>query len=343
MNEHPASQEEVRELFLLGRLSPAATRELEEHLRQCNSCREEMQREKLLQEGLKHLGRKTLKDRLSRQLSSRRERQIRWFQLAGAAAILLCVIGVGINYEWFVTQELGELEATRLDDRHTPSIEKELADKQISTETLTSQQPTDEKDRSRVTPSLPESESKPADLPEANRTATNTRQSSREVVQGEIPDRPSTGGRKSGTAEEYWMVGVLLAEIKPEAVQEAVPETVPEAGRSMKKERVHLFGRVEESPKEQKRDVTLQQMLREELPRTELLDKVDGQSQQVRTRVQRADQKLILTLFLDSLVDEETIRQSWVEQVSEDSLVVHLGSQRIGYRVPQAVQHTITR
>ena len=41
-----------------------------------------------------------------------------------------------------------------------------------------------------------------------------------------------------------------------------------------------------------------------------------------------------MTLYLDSLIDARDVQQANVETVSGDSLVVNMGNQRIGYKLP---------
>jgi hypothetical protein len=65
-------------------------------------------------------------------------------------------------------------------------------------------------------------------------------------------------------------------------------------------------------------------------------------SQTIETHVQTFNQTLNLTLYLDSLVDESELRKAVVEQISQDSLIVHIANQRIGYRIP-AGHNTQTR
>lgn len=53
--------------------------------------------------------------------------------------------------------------------------------------------------------------------------------------------------------------------------------------------------------------------------------------------LEQIDSLTQLTLFLDSLLTESDLERAVIEQVTGDSIVIEVGSQRIGYRVPKWV------
>jgi hypothetical protein len=54
----------------------------------------------------------------------------------------------------------------------------------------------------------------------------------------------------------------------------------------------------------------------------------------IPTRVEKNGQRTTLTMYLDSLVDENDLQRAQVDALRDDSVVVTLGGKKILYRFP---------
>ena len=54
----------------------------------------------------------------------------------------------------------------------------------------------------------------------------------------------------------------------------------------------------------------------------------------VLTKVERIGSKTQMTLYLDSLLDENELANATIETLRNDSLILNLQNQRIGYKLP---------
>jgi hypothetical protein len=57
----------------------------------------------------------------------------------------------------------------------------------------------------------------------------------------------------------------------------------------------------------------------------------------IETLVEKSPTGLTMTLYLDSLVAGKDLESANIQTVDEDSIILNLGDQRIGYRLPAAL------
>jgi hypothetical protein len=100
---HFAEDEEHLGFFVLGKLGDAERSAAELHLATCESCRQAVQKERLLAAGGKYLGREMLRSSLRERIQARTPSTVPWPKIVSAAAIIGIVIGIGIYSEWFST------------------------------------------------------------------------------------------------------------------------------------------------------------------------------------------------------------------------------------------------
>jgi hypothetical protein len=58
----------------------------------------------------------------------------------------------------------------------------------------------------------------------------------------------------------------------------------------------------------------------------------------IQTLMEQKPGETVLTLYLDSLRNPQELRNARVERVAVDSIIVNIGNQRIGYRLPGMMQ-----
>ena len=68
------------------------------------------------------------------------------------------------------------------------------------------------------------------------------------------------------------------------------------------------------------------------------LEQNSGPSRPIQTLFEQRPGETVLTLYLDSLRNPTELRNARVEQVSRDSIILNIGNQRIGYRLPGMLQ-----
>lgn len=101
---------EIHEKYLLGRLSEAEKAAYLTHVRECESCRRELENQRLLIEGIREAGRREMKREIRRQVEKmRRERrqETRRVLLRIAAVLLFLVLAPGLvyYYQYFAPKE----------------------------------------------------------------------------------------------------------------------------------------------------------------------------------------------------------------------------------------------
>ncbi|MEX2189648.1 MAG: hypothetical protein WEB33_02995 [Bacteroidota bacterium] len=126
-SEHWTDDHELVELFALGNLRPERKKDLEVHLSRCDSCRKIVDREILLREGIRHYARRNLKRRLRERLGQAVAPVIPWPHILSAAALLIIVVGIGIQLEWQKSvvptlhdSAVGQPDTTRRADSRSP-------------------------------------------------------------------------------------------------------------------------------------------------------------------------------------------------------------------------------
>lgn len=85
--------------------------------------------------------------------------------------------------------------------------------------------------------------------------------------------------------------------------------------------------------------VVEQKAIRELPPAQQLKQQVDA----VQTMIQRKDETLVMTLYLDRPVSDSILQGASIESVGADSVVVQLGNQLIGYKLPSKWGEQLTR
>ena len=64
-----------------------------------------------------------------------------------------------------------------------------------------------------------------------------------------------------------------------------------------------------------------------------------GDKRRIQTRVEQKGEHTTLTMYLDSLVDENEVKRARVETLGDDSVVVTMGGKKILYRIPRGADN----
>ena len=352
---HFASDGELLERFVLGRLDPSERERLNEHLRTCESCREAVQTERTIAAGVRRFGRESVKDRVRARIARPERSAIAWPQVLSAAAAILVIIGVGIYGHWFSTTVVEEaLKTDQRSSRNAPAAssgaeQPSVAERRVE-ESSKPARPPEHAARNAVKPSRP-------DAALADRGAGTGLTAREKETHGRIAAAPATGRDlkmaappetvASGTHEptsgtqEYWTTGIRLQESialdetgvvkgKSEALMQKADKDNLRSGGGAKK-----TAATQQAMNMNELAVTISQQPLSSLPVRQQQLQARLSVNSVQTLVQQRDHRLAMTLYLDSLVNERDLKNASVSPVSEDSLVISLANQKIGYHLQQ--------
>jgi hypothetical protein len=351
LNSHWTDDEDLLAGFVLNRVGAEERQRLEAHLRSCEQCRRAVEAERLLAAGVKKAGREELKERLKKKLVPSKKFVVTWYQVVGAAATIVVLISIGIYSHWFspggaeegpmaVRRETNKLE---IPENRTKAGEKDKGVTTSPSQGARAQPPREaEREHAIAVPSVPvETEAKGAIQPKV---------APLQVTAAQAPKSAEALKKQVSGETAVWVQGVILsneAETRGEVqlyaplaekkldelrLQKAEPTGV--TGRK----RVALLGGKEIG------EVAVAQEPVSNLPASHQARQEEPD--RIETLLQRTGGKLVLTLYLDTLVSGPELRNARIELLSEDSIIVNMGGRRIGYKLPSGwagEQRTQTR
>ncbi|MBI2619723.1 MAG: zf-HC2 domain-containing protein [Ignavibacteriales bacterium] len=318
--EHWTRNPELLEQYVLDRLGNSERVSLDEHLRECDSCRKAVQDEKDLIFGVKRFGREEMKQRLAARVQQSHTGPIPWPHVVSVAAVLLIVVGLGIYNRWW----WGESTLVLSEKEIGTTMETGKTDLPLANEKR--EQPTDERgavplETAGETPSPPlrsGHRDRPAeDRAEAEnlRKKESVRLESRELIA--MDDVPGEGMK--GEPSQVWVEGVIVgtAAGKTSMDEETARAAAPASTREFP------------SPPLQRR-IAVSQKPTKEIPK---MQQVLQPGATMRTSLERSKDRLNLIIYSDDItLSDQNIR---VNVVAEDSLLVTINGLQIGYRIPR--------
>jgi hypothetical protein len=359
VNLHWTEDEDLLSLYVLNRLSAEERKKLEVHLVSCLHCREAVRQERELVSGIRQFGREEVKSRLKRQLAQKSysyHRLISWQRVLSAAAVMFVVVGLGIYNRWFswgerknlpTTQEMHEPEKVLTENAHkiAQSKQKETttAEEQIPLKTLRD----DKADEKHPTEQIQSAQSSVA----VSKTQSGQNESVNKLENtvaapssggggislnkdiGKVKDQ--IGAAQSGV-KQFWIEGIVLQE-QGRAVREGLSlDKMSASKRNMPKskkssEQIGRQPSAEEILTQNEIRIS-QQYVRLLPPARQKLQQVHGQA--IQTSVQQSDRGTTLTMYLDTLFNDEDLRNAKVEEILPDSLVIEVESRKIGFKIP---------
>jgi hypothetical protein len=333
---HIASDEELLSKYALGRLLGSEQEKVDRHTAGCPACMEALRREMRVAAGARKLGREDLKAELKRRIAAPPVRAA-WPRIVSVAAALSIIAGLGVYYAWFTGRGslsspvggspplAGRTESLKQDEGNAPA--RELGEK--------------------VTAEKPPESPAPAGAHAAANQEGSASHAPRSADNERRTEPPRGGVAASGGApmEEpgggFWSDGIV------ERAGAALDAAAARGGVSAGEKNALLFkSKALKKEADQTKDAPPRpegQYLLRQKPASALAggpERSGRDQQMVPTRVDQRGSTTTMTLYLDSLLDENDLKRGRVEAVSDDSVVVTLGGKKILYRFPpgQAAQ-----
>ncbi|GEM_PF-6640100 len=343
---HWTTDSDLLDRYVLNKLEAEQHIELERHLASCAECAQRVREEVRLVTGIKAVGRQVLKERLKERLKTRTYRDIPLGRVVGLVAAVVFLITIGIYTNWFVRdQNQVELEMTDAYDRQTLSGDRNVEDASVTP------------DKASELSSTTDVRDAPAGTAQDVRPAQSQREEPRmqiEIVQPEskplhpteilydrtIPSRPEQFVAHP-QGRSMWIQGTIIPPSKVGGHDQFVPTEVDGERRQnalLLRERTSAPTQksVRETTKENAGSVLeLIQRLREELPPSQ---RSQQERSNVPTLIEQTDSLVQIILFLETPVPEEVFDRAALVRVAADSILLQIGSQLIGYRLPAGLE-----
>jgi Putative zinc-finger len=332
-NIHWTADPELLARYALGRIEDAQRRLLEDHLATCDSCRNAVRREKDLAAGIRLAGRQHLKERLRGRIKMAEPNFLRRYQLASlAAAIIVIFIGIGFFRFYFGSSEWPSKFSSRnfvlkqsFSDSDKPKEEISHADKHADEIT----------DANKPEPDLKPGSQEPSALSDnlAARDAGGNPESGLSETKS-----IETASRSAEPARAFWLLGTItmVHDVRGDAGMTQSPSHARSEKTAKEKQDIRKDG-------ERTRIFTIQkggasQMITlSERPATSLpesrLSRYDA-ARSIQTLVKHTPAGLSITMYRDVPTLTSHIHDATIEPVTDDSLVVTMGNERIAYRIP---------
>lgn len=349
-NPHWTSDPELVERYVLNRLDAAERSQLAAHLRTCSDCARVVRAEDVLVAGIRAHGRAGMRTRLNERVALRGGSGLSWYQLVGAAAAIVVLLTVGVHNRWFmeggVEQPVVSVEMT--EHEQSPSQgdrdDAEKRDEHISPE----RKKREEGPRARGAVPMPSAAEQDAVHPQMKDervapplTGPATPRTAFEEYSLSAKSAPSTATtlRKD---PEVWLEGRVIESTVPfsrtlnfrdqVSVESKLKTQATEFGAAKRSEdRAWMTNRGD-----QQGGLQILQRSLSNLPQSrQASQRMDPEN--VPALLEQIDSLTQLTLFLDILLTEAELERAGIEQVTGDSIVIEVGSQRIGYKVPNGV------
>ncbi len=363
ISPHWTEDDDLLTEYVLGRVSDAERRRLEEHLGTCARCSETVERERAIVAGVRQYARESLKTRLKNRItaqSSSSQRFGTWQRVASLVAVLTIIFGVGLYNGWFPWQERGGVSGQQTmqspeksageTDRNRP----ELKETESAKDERQVQQGMRYEEEAKVgpPPGLKRSHEVIAAAPKEDVEKLDqvgkaqAQETYRTGAGGESKQKGAVSLSETRNAavppenEPLWIEG----EVKGRSF--ATPETqsvqkpsVDAQFQGAKSEGLTTHQMARKSPVTSRgeNEISLHQQPLRDLPaRRQQMQLADKRI--VQARVEQSGDKLDVTIFLDTLFDADEFKSARVEQPTPDSLVVGVASEEIAFKLPRSVQ-----
>lgn len=342
---------ELVEKYVLGQLSDDERKRFDAEIADCEPCKEKLRRELQFAAGIRRYGRDQLKSRLRMRLRREQSQVMFRYQYIGlAAAVVVIALAVGVYRIWFSDIEMPrkftskEIILPQKDTAHAPPATGDESEKNRIDHSGSISKPSAAESESGPPSSALQGASGGAD---ERRSGTSRRDAVGLEKRADEAHRLSditestekSVAGKSIVVQSIWLIGkvVMIEERKPAAVQESQPQAL-----MMEKTEKKSIQRFEPQRKsmsikrgERNEQIVLEQKSFSELPRSR--QSQIGRKYLVETLIQQRGDSLHLTLYSDSITQED-IERATVETIGNDSLIVTTASSRIYYKLPAALQ-----
>ena len=333
-NIHWTDDPELLAQYALGHIEEARRQLFDDHLAVCDACRIAVQREKELAAGIRLAGRQQLKERLRNGIKIAEPNFLRRYQLASlAAAIIVISIGIGFFRFYFGSFEWPTKFSSRKyilkqtpSDSTNPTQEFSHADKPAH-------------EIAEAEKKEPESENQePPALADnlAPRSVSGAGGNS-QIGLGEL-EKVETATQPPTQSRAIWLLGTITV------VSDARGSTAMPQALSRARDENAAKGKLESKQYgDEARTLTIRKdALSQIVTLFERPLSLLPQSQQsqyspastVQTFVEQTQKGLTITMYRDVPTVTSQIHNATIEPVTDDSLIVTMGNERVAYRIP---------
>jgi len=335
-NRHWTDDPELLARYALGHIEDAQRRLLDDHLAVCEVCRIAVHREKELAAGIRLAGRQHLKERLRSRIKMAEPNVLRRYQLASlAAAIIVISIGIGFFRFYFGSFEWPSKFSSRKyilkqssSDSSRPAQEISHRDKPVDAIA----------DASKPEPELSPGSQAPSALPDnlaargASGAGGNPESGLSELKSVESASQPAEYARG------IWLLGTItmIRDVRGNTgmTQSLSPARTEKAAKEKSDTKQYA---VRTHTLTIRKDGTSQTITLSERPASSLpesqLSRYDA-AHSIQTLVERTPAGLSITMYRDVPAMTSHIQDATIEPVTDDSLVVTMGNERVAYRIP---------
>ena len=325
-NIHWTDDPELLTRYALGRIEDAQRRLLDDHLATCDACRNAVRREMELAAGIRLAGRQHLKERLRGRIKIAEPNFLRRYQLASlAAAIIVISIGIGFFRFYFGSFEWPSKFSSR-----------NFVLKQSSSDSSKPKEEISHADKPE--PDLKPGSQKPSALSdnlaarEASGAGGNPESGLSETKSIETASQPAEKARA------IWLLGTITV-IRDARGSAGITQSLSPARTEKTAKKKSDTKQYAERTRTLtiRKDGTSQKITLSERPASSLpesrLSRYDA-ARSIQTLVEHTPAGLSITMYRDVPAMTSHIHDATIEPVTDDSLIVTMGNERIAYRIP---------
>ncbi len=343
---HIAEDEELLGRFVLGTLGEDERLAVEQHIAGCDACAAAVRRERLIAAGVRRLGRDQLKNVLRESPGLETLKPVLWPKIVSAAAVIGLIVGAGLYYDWLGSgnvpatteqfkQDIAREERAKTEAPPVASVprvrdeSKDLADARREPQSF-----------ARSAPGAAEKKPARADEP-APRKVQGELSAAQPSGAGVKRETEGIGGEAAAPSAAFWTEGTQLGGTHEDVGAAQAADKVSAESQVLSKEldrKSKSANQLKAAVNEKSSSVSnylVNQAPASDLPRERQMIQQRNAGGGVQTLVKQDGDVTTMTIYLDSLVDPVEVKNASVEPASDDSVVVTLGKQRIGYRLPQ--------
>lgn len=322
---HWTDDADLLERFVLNKVGEPERSALGDHLSRCERCRQAVRQERELAAGVRLLGREKLLQRLRERLRASEPNLVRRYQIVSlAAAVTLMAIGFSVlslyygSFDWPTKFSSKEYVV----NQRVPDSSKELA------EGVPQRKPAAETGAESA-PSAVSREELAARSVSGPGVRSETAAGGAHAVEGE--SRPPT------TEGAFWLLGTItvIHESSKETADLAAEEKRESARRrAITQREAGQVNRFTIRKGHLTQTIILSQRPTTALPESRLPKMRERTEHSVETLIERQPDGLSITMYLDRVAAGADVSSARVEAVTEDSLILTVGNERIAYRIP---------
>ncbi|HXG38142.1 MAG TPA: zf-HC2 domain-containing protein [Bacteroidota bacterium] len=331
VNKHWTRDADLLERFVLHRVDEVERTRLETHLMMCEECQSAVKNEQMLVLGLKRAGQEEMKARLRERLAAAEPQKITvhvpWMRIASVAAVVVILVGLGIYNRWFEKEQLSTSEQLI-----EPPRERDTSAERRQIE--------GQRDEARNVPRASELQRRDQALRQSRESPAGEhdvglQRDAVEAMKLQAPAAAIAGAEKEDTfdaaegvaRQQFWVEGTVVTDPHKQMAAESTPSMVQKAKPVSPTVRV-------ETQSASSPTVTVVERSLDQLPPLRQQRQRALAKQQVQTLVEPYEVGYRFVLYRGSSQKGEVEQTAVLRKISEDSVVVILGNEQIGYRLP---------